>query len=618
MALITALALAWSGPAWAQSDELDAAYKQCQMLDKQGKYAEAIPFAQTFIKLTKKEFGEAHANYAAGLINLAELYANQSQYADAEPLFKRALAIQVKALGPEHPGVAVSLDSLGFLYSNQGRHAVAEPLYKRSLAINEKALGPDHPDVAISLGNLAFLYGNQGRYADALPFIRRVTTILRRRGIDGASGKSVGAESERKSGRWYFLTHASLAIAVSRLNPSQSAALHDEAFEVIQLAQTSSAASALSQMAARLGAGDEALARTVRSQQDLLGSWRSLDKKLIAELSKPKGARSPDREARLCGNLSKTDARLDALDRELAEKFPQYTELASPQPLKAADARKLLGTDEALVVYNGSFAWILRHDGFRMLELDINRKKLEAAVTKLRASFTPVKGKVPGFPYGVAHDLYQKIFVSVEVELSGIRHVMVVPDGPLTSLPLSVLVRSPYTGKGKPEWLAEKYALTTLPSVSSLRALRFLAQKAGPGTDSFAGFGNPVLKGDPSDRRGISIVTIFSKGDKADPNALRRMPALPETEDELKAIARSLGAGEETIYLKERATETQVKLLDLSKTNVVAFATHGLIAGKLWGLAEPGLVLTPPMHATRIECQAVLLDASWDNRTPAV
>jgi len=195
---------------------------------------------------------------------------------------------------------------------------------------------------------------------------------------------------------------------------------------------------------------------------------------------------------------------------------------------------------------------------------------------------------------------------------------MVVPDGPLTSLPLSVLVRSPYTGKGKPEWLAEKYALTTLPSVSSLRALRFLAQKAGPGTDPFAGFGNPVLKGDPSDRRGISIVTIFSKGDKADPNALRRMPALPETEDELKAIARSLGAGEETIYLKERATETQVKLLDLSKTNVVAFATHGLIAGKLWGLAEPGLVLTPPMHATRIECQAVLLDASWDNRTPAV
>lgn len=56
---------------------------------------------------------------------------------------------------------------------------------------------------------------------------------------------------------------------------------------------------------------------------------------------------------------------------------------------------------------------------------------------------------------------------------------MVVPDGALTSLPLSILVSSRYEGKGKPAWLAEKYAFATLPSVLSLRALRVLAKKAG-------------------------------------------------------------------------------------------------------------------------------------------
>ena len=47
-------------PAWAQSAELDAAFKQYQMLNKQGKYAEAIPYAQRVIALVEEEFGVTH------------------------------------------------------------------------------------------------------------------------------------------------------------------------------------------------------------------------------------------------------------------------------------------------------------------------------------------------------------------------------------------------------------------------------------------------------------------------------------------------------------------------------------------------------------------------------
>lgn len=39
---------------------------------------------------------------------------------------------------------------------------------------------------------------------------------------------------------------------------------------------------------------------------------------------------------------------------------------------------------------------------------------------------------------------------------------------------------------------------------------------------------------------------------------------------------------------------TKVKSLDLSDRRVVAFATHGLVAGELPKLAEPALALTPP------------------------
>ena len=76
---------------------------------------------------------------------------------------------------------------------------------------------------------------------------------------------------------------------------------------------------------------------------------------------------------------------------------------------------------------------------------------------------------------------------------------------------------------------------------------------------------------------------------------MRRIPSLPETADELKAIARALGADEGSLFLREHATERRVRTIDLADTRVIAFATHGLVAGDLKGLAEPALVLTPPV-----------------------
>ena len=101
-----------SPTAWAQSAELDAAFRQYQSLEKQAKYAEAIPYAQAFIELAKEKFGETHQIYAAGLNNLAGLYKTQGRYAQAEPLYKRALAIDEKVLGPDLLSTGISVGNL--------------------------------------------------------------------------------------------------------------------------------------------------------------------------------------------------------------------------------------------------------------------------------------------------------------------------------------------------------------------------------------------------------------------------------------------------------------------------------------------------------------------------
>lgn len=45
------------------------------------------------------------------------------------------------------------------------------------------------------------------------------------------------------------------------------------------------------------------------------------------------------------------------------------------------------------------------------------------------------------------------------------------------------------------------------------------------------------------------------RGAMADSDAVRSLPPLPETADELRGVAKSLGAGEKDLYLGERASE---------------------------------------------------------------
>jgi CHAT domain-containing protein len=63
-------------------------------------------------------------------------------------------------------------------------------------------------------------------------------------------------------------------------------------------------------------------------------------------------------------------------------------------------------------------------------------------------------------------------------------------------------------------------------------------------------------------------------------------------------MSRALGAGDDTLFLRERATESRLKALDLSKFKIVAFATHAMVAGDMPALAEPALVMTPPTTAS--------------------
>ena len=76
---------------------------------------------------------------------------------------------------------------------------------------------------------------------------------------------------------------------------------------------------------------------------------------------------------------------------------------------------------------------------------------------------------------------------------------------------------------------------------------------------------------------------------------IESLERLPDTADELLSIAEALGASPvRDVYLGKRASEKQVKNMDLSDRRVVAFASHALVPYDLDGLDQPAIALSAP------------------------
>jgi CHAT domain-containing protein len=273
-----------------------------------------------------------------------------------------------------------------------------------------------------------------------------------------------------------------------------------------------------------------------------------------------------------------------------------------------------------------------------------------------RADCAPAQGTVQGvrelFDLGLAHELYTTLIGPVEALIRDKRHLMVVPSGALTALPFHLLVtQTPAVGVPHGEtlrdlaayrdaaWLLRRHAVSVLPSVASLKALRVLARKDAAGKP-LIGFGDPVFGAEPEAQtiagathasplpqrttQARAVVTRsytdYWQGAGVDRSQLAQaLPRLADTADELKAVAQNLGATPSSIHLRQTASETTVKRSALSDYRVVYFATHGLVAGEVKGLAEPSLALTLPKQPsetddgllTASEVAQLKLNADW-------
>ncbi|SVD83576.1 uncharacterized protein METZ01_LOCUS436430, partial [marine metagenome] len=147
-------------------------------------------------------------------------------------------------------------------------------------------------------------------------------------------------------------------------------------------------------------------------------------------------------------------------------------------------------------------------------------------------------------------------------------------------------------------WMPLKYSMSVVPSVYSFTILRSQKEKNNS-INSFVGIGNPIFNDDKSiDVSSIAFNDIFTKGGIADIKKINQFASLPETEKELRLIAKNFLPQNTQLYLKKEASEEIIKTANLSKADVIAFSTHATVSGEL-GIAEPGLILTPPKTGSK-------------------
>ena len=644
-----------------------------------GRKKEAEQLFRRSLAVRERSLGPNHLDVAVSLDNLVALIGDDERYTEAEALARRSLTIREGALGKLHPLVANSLNNLAVVMDSIGRPQDAEPLLKRALDIRLTALGEVHPDAANSFNNLGAHYLDAKDWQHAYDAFARASAILISRSARESNVEQTTADLKVHDTTNPFPGTIVAAYQLAETSDRQKAiALRSQAFEAAQWIGDEQAAKAIAGMSARIAAGNGDLSARVRQRQDLSEQALAIDRLLISVISQPNAARSQEMEQALRAQALGIANQIKELDRLIATQFPDYAALVTKLPISIEEIQKRLNPNEALLLFTTTsrftFVWTVTRADARWHAASIGAKQLAETIRILRCGLDqeawmqttnacaeklgldrpPAPGDQLPFDLERALGLYQALLEPVAKDIEG-KELILVPSGPLATLPFQLLLTdkpAPGTGRqdlAKAPWLVKRFATTVLPSVSSLKALRQIAQRS-KAPKPFIGFGNPLLNGDaqsafdvdraaqarlrqscgpsPEPRtsqtaqRGPRSAVALSGG-TADIEQLKHLAPLPETATELCLVANSFAPIKGEVYLGNEATEARIKSLSesgrLEQYRMLHFATHGALSGQVHGAIEPGLILTPPATATQAddgylsssEISGLKLDADW-------
>ncbi|MFN4113081.1 MAG: CHAT domain-containing protein [Sphingomonadaceae bacterium] len=583
----------------------------------------------------------------------------QDKAAEAMPIIEAMLDEAEKDLfvGPYGEIRLALRASLARNLAEQGRMSEADAIFAETVDLLANVFGRESSqfaDRAISYARHLLSSNRLDQAREVAEAVLQARVALRERTDASASDTVRLALARDEADAAALLVHI-LARGDARDAPSTLAA----AFSALQRAETSAAGlalarSAASQVAASVGASD-AVAIWRAAQARLT----EIDTRISeAAASGPRGdaarrAASAERET-ATETLRKAKA-------NLAARFPSFFDLINSQPLALSELQGedgLLRNDEALIVLSPGHAglevedqigsvMVVTREGVAWADLPLTRSALTKAIGRFHSTLDASGGTIADdfdppetvFSRAESFALYEALFGAPQIAalLADKAQWTLAPQGVFASLPFAALVTETPPGGAdgdidpamlrRTAWLGLQKALAVTPSVSAIGIQR--RQTRAPAISArlpFFGLGDPAFKGvadlpldtlaatteERGARRSIGVrgagVTLrgansYVRGGLTDIEAVNGLKRLTGTATEIRALAAQLHAGDDAIVLQLDASEAEIRRRNaagaLLQTDVIALATHGLLAGELsLSAVEPALALTPPLLST--------------------
>ncbi|MFL6417153.1 MAG: CHAT domain-containing protein [Bryobacteraceae bacterium] len=528
----------------------------------------AEEYARKALDIGQKQAG-GNSDVSPTLRLLGEVLLRRGDLEEAEKNFRQALVMN-KKFGREGIDIARNHTNLGEIAQRRGDLVAAQQYYSQAASTFEK-LAPESILYAESLHTLGSLLRRQGQLDAADPVLNRALEVL-----ETQTTRLGGNEELRSSFRarfaGYYRDYVDLLLTRQ---------LPERAFHVVE---RSRARSLLAMLAERDFLFGTDLPREIQEARRRNAGQYDQVQAQMAQLSLTKDAAQV---RSLQGRLRDLAVERENLAERIRRGSPRFAALQYPQPLDVSATRHALDPGTVLLSYSvgrdETVLFVVQPPGpgppVLVSHIPVGDTALREQVKEFRQLAQQRSMTNVAALQGRAQKLYDLLLKPAEPQLAGSQRILILPDGPLHTLPFAALRReSQYLIEWKPLHVALSATV-----YAELKKTRHLFE---PGALQLAAFGAPhypkkdsqaVTRGDPELRS-----TLLERGFEFSP--------LPYSREEVHSIT-ALFPGRSQEFLDSEATEERVKSIS-KQVRYVHFATHGILDERL--PLNSALVLTIP------------------------